>query len=120
MFIDNSIVQRLSADYDLSQRDVIAAFASMSRYVAVLLVLVAVVYGFQSPAYNTNNSLRTVLLSESGGTNRDREIENRDTKNDDFLSKIPNPFRELSEMFQNFDDVLDDFLYKRMGNGEGT
>ena len=120
MFIDNSIVQRLSADYDLSQRDVIAAFASMSRYVAVLLVLVAVVYGFQSPAYNNNNSLRTVLLSESGGSNRDREIENRDTKNDDFLSQIPNPFRELSEMFQNFDDVLDDFLYKRRGNGEGT
>lgn len=94
----------------------------MSRYFAVLSVLAAaVVYGFQAPAYyNSNKSFSTVLLSESGGTNRDREIENRDTKSDDFLSKIPNPFRELSEMLQNFDDVLDDFLYKRMGNGEGT
>ena len=58
-----------------------------------------------------------MVLSESGGTNSDREIENRDN---DFLSKIPNPFRELSEMLQNFDDVFDDFFYKRMGNGEGT
>lgn len=33
-------------------------------------------------------------------------------------SVFPNPFKELTEMFSNFDDVVDDFLYKRMGNGE--
>lgn len=40
-------------------------------------------------------------------------------KNDDDESRgIPNPFRELGDMFSNFDDVIDDFFYKRMGNGE--
>ena len=102
-------------DYALSQRE-ISGFATMFRGVAFLSILVAVVCGFQFPAYNNNKSTRMVL-SESGGTNSDREIENRDN---DFLSKIPNPFRELSEMLQNFDDVFDDFFYKRMGNGEGT
>ena len=29
-----------------------------------------------------------------------------------------NPFRELSDMMSSFDDVVDDFLNKRMGNGE--
>mmetsp|Transcript_33564 Transcript_33564/g.71562 ORF Transcript_33564/g.71562 Transcript_33564/m.71562 type:complete len:158 (-) Transcript_33564:172-645(-) len=32
--------------------------------------------------------------------------------------KIPNPFNELADMFSNFDDVVDDFFNKRMGNGE--
>lgn len=29
-----------------------------------------------------------------------------------------NPFQEVSDMMANFDDVIDDFLNKRMGNGE--
>ena len=29
-----------------------------------------------------------------------------------------NPFKEVSDMMNNFDDVIDDFLNKRMGNGE--
>lgn len=28
------------------------------------------------------------------------------------------PFRELLDIFSNFDDVIDDFFYKRMGQGE--
>lgn len=31
---------------------------------------------------------------------------------------FPNPFKEAADMFANFDDVIDDFFYKRMGNGE--
>jgi len=31
---------------------------------------------------------------------------------------IPNPFAEIADMFSNFDDVVDDFFNKRMGNGE--
>ena len=31
---------------------------------------------------------------------------------------FPNPFKEVVDMFSNFDDVIDDFFYKRMGNGE--
>ncbi|KAL3795853.1 hypothetical protein ACHAWO_010145 [Cyclotella atomus] len=32
--------------------------------------------------------------------------------------KFPNPFAEIADIFQNFDDVIDDFFNKRMGNGE--
>ncbi|KAL7541118.1 hypothetical protein ACHAXR_010647 [Thalassiosira sp. AJA248-18] len=31
---------------------------------------------------------------------------------------IPNPFAELGDMLSNFDDVIDDFFYKRMAGGE--
>ena len=29
-----------------------------------------------------------------------------------------NPFQEVSEMIESWDDVMDDFFHKRMGNGE--
>ena len=32
--------------------------------------------------------------------------------------KFPNPFAEIADIFQNLDDVIDDFFNKRMGNGE--
>lgn len=28
------------------------------------------------------------------------------------------PFKDLFDIFSNFDDVIDDFFYKRMGQGE--
>jgi hypothetical protein len=31
---------------------------------------------------------------------------------------FPNPFKEVMDMFSNWDDVIDDFMFKRMGNGE--
>jgi hypothetical protein len=31
---------------------------------------------------------------------------------------FPNPFKEVAEIFSNWDDVIDDFMFKRMGNGE--
>ena len=31
---------------------------------------------------------------------------------------FPNPLAELGDMLKNFDDVMDDFFNKRMGNGE--
>lgn len=36
----------------------------------------------------------------------------------DNSNKGINPFRDVAEMFQNMDDVIDDFMCKRMGNGE--
>jgi hypothetical protein len=30
----------------------------------------------------------------------------------------PNPLQGIADMFSNIDDVIDDFFYKRMGNGE--
>ena len=34
------------------------------------------------------------------------------------LNQSRNPFSELIDMFQNFDDIIDDFMDKKMGNGE--
>jgi len=31
---------------------------------------------------------------------------------------FPNPLKEVMDMFSNWDDVIDDFMFKRMGNGE--
>lgn len=31
---------------------------------------------------------------------------------------FPNPFKEFGDMLSSMDDVIDDFLFKRMGNGE--
>ena len=31
---------------------------------------------------------------------------------------FPNPLAELADMWQSFDDIVDDFFNKRMGNGE--
>ena len=33
-------------------------------------------------------------------------------------AKAWNPFKDVSDMMANFDDVIDDFVNKRMGNGE--
>jgi hypothetical protein len=38
--------------------------------------------------------------------------------NDENNSKKSGPFQELIDIFSNFDDVVDDFFYKRMGQGE--
>ena len=50
----------------------------------------------------------------------DESIQTKDGQNApsplDF--KFPNPFAELIDMMSNFDDVVDDFFNKRMGNGE--
>mmetsp|Transcript_6864 Transcript_6864/g.9998 ORF Transcript_6864/g.9998 Transcript_6864/m.9998 type:complete len:165 (-) Transcript_6864:65-559(-) len=34
------------------------------------------------------------------------------------FSVLSAPFKEVADMMENFDDVVDDFFYKRMGNGE--
>lgn len=31
---------------------------------------------------------------------------------------FPNPFQDLGDMLSNMDDVIEDFMFKRMGNGE--
>lgn len=39
-------------------------------------------------------------------------------KNRDEPSNDKNPIASFFDMFANFDDVVDDFFYKRMGKGE--
>lgn len=38
--------------------------------------------------------------------------------NNDEKKGFPNPLKELGDMFSSWDDVIEDFLFKRMGNGE--
>jgi hypothetical protein len=38
--------------------------------------------------------------------------------NNDKDKKGFNPFQGISDMLSNMDDVIDDFMFKRMGNGE--
>lgn len=37
---------------------------------------------------------------------------------DDKQWELPNLFQEAKDMLSNWDDVIDDFMFKRMGNGE--
>ena len=39
-------------------------------------------------------------------------------ENDDKKWELPNLFQEFNDMISNWDDVIDDFMFKRMGNGE--
>lgn len=52
------------------------------------------------------------------GGNETRSKENADKPSPLEKINIPNPLAELADMFSNFDDVIDDFFNKRMGNGE--
>ena len=38
--------------------------------------------------------------------------------NNDKKWELPNLFKEVNDMISNWDDVIDDFMFKRMGNGE--
>lgn len=69
-------------------------YCMMIRPVAFLLLL-ALSSGFRSihPA-----SRKSTLLQAKNG--------------------FPNPFKEVADMFSNMDDVIEDFMFKRMGNGE--
>ena len=52
---------------------------------------------------------KSIVLSERWGADGDS---NKQQFN------FPNPLTELADMWQNFDDIVDDFFNKRMGNGE--
>ena len=106
----------------------------MLRIVALMLLSVAVADGFQAPANKINigffdlrtsivsnngsSTTSTSLLESFGGKDGDPNKDNRGNRDNDILSTITKPFRDMGDMFASFDDVLDDFLYKRMGNGE--
>ncbi|KAL7451637.1 hypothetical protein ACHAWC_003462, partial [Mediolabrus comicus] len=44
--------------------------------------------------------------------------EKREAADDEKQFSFPNPLAELADMWQSFDDIVDDFFNKRMGNGE--
>jgi hypothetical protein len=47
-----------------------------------------------------------------------RPKKNTPTTNNPGRMMIVNPLQEVSDMFHDWDNVVDDFLYKRMGNGQ--
>jgi hypothetical protein len=74
-------------------------------FAALLLAMVTIVYGFQT---------KTRPWHRHGKSTHDLYNTNNDGDGD----KPRNFLEDLKGMFQNLDDVVDDFVYKRMGAGE--
>ena len=82
--------------------------AFLASLIAAWAVMAAVVHGFQG---------RVSSLSSTAERTAHTLPMAKDDKNDT-NSKPRNFLQDLQGMFQNFDDVVDDFVYKRMGAGE--
>ncbi|KAK1745168.1 hypothetical protein QTG54_004459 [Skeletonema marinoi] len=83
----------------------------MSRFLLqtfILAVLVSVASAFVAPSSQGNKS--TQLMEKKWDADEER------TQQQQF--SFPNPLTEFADMWQNFDDIIDDFFNKRMGNGE--
>jgi hypothetical protein len=83
----------------------------MNRFLlqtVILAVLVSVASAFVAPSSQGNKS--TQLMEKKWDADEER------TQQQQF--SFPNPLTELADMWQNFDDIIDDFFNKRMGNGE--
>ena len=71
-----------------------------------------------TPAYITNaKATQTTQFAKPQGDDKVWAID-ESTQESPAEFKFPNPFSEIADMFQSFDDVVDDFFNKRMGNGE--
>ena len=76
----------------------------MKRFGFPVVTFMALAHGFQAPTVSRTPFSMPSLSASS--------------KNDDDNAKPRNFLEDLKGMFQNFDDVVDDFVYKRMGAGE--
>lgn len=89
----------------------------------VLAVSVATPSSAFMPARNVVSSPPSVLHTSNDGREKQWTVDET-TEDSEALPmgmdkfNIPNPLVELGNMFSNFDDVIDDFFFKRMGNGE--
>ena len=86
---------------------------SLAKFLSLAAGLVAASNAFQvqvNPPHIPSSSISvkthqsTSLFAQSNG--------------DEGNGRKMNPLEGLADMFANFDDVIDDFFYKRMGNGE--
>jgi hypothetical protein len=94
---------------------------AMKRFLQlVALLCLSDTFAFQPVSPST--IARTSLKNGRGASRpvaRVRTISLKNDKDDDEKESAGwNPFQALSEAFGSFDDVLDDFMFKRMGNGE--
>jgi hypothetical protein len=76
----------------------------------LLAAVVSVAAAFVTTPSSQSKSYSTQLMEK---WNADEE---RTQQQQQF--NFPNPLTELVDMWQNFDDIVDDFFNKRMGNGE--
>lgn len=82
---------------------------------ALFLLITVVAQSFVLP--NTSQSQQTIsrLSFSPFGNNNNNKVENDSTTTE---TKGFNPISEFFDMFSNIDDVIDDFYFKRMGQGE--
>mmetsp|Transcript_212 Transcript_212/g.274 ORF Transcript_212/g.274 Transcript_212/m.274 type:complete len:143 (-) Transcript_212:110-538(-) len=76
-----------------------------------LAVLVTVAAAFVAPSPHAQGNKSTQLMERKWDAEEDRTQQQQQFS-------FPNPLTELADMWQNFDDIVDDFFNKRMGNGE--
>ena len=68
---------------------------------------------------SVNNNARTVQFAKGQSDEKAWSVdESKQIPSAPDRFQFPNPFAEILDIFQNFDDVVDDFFNKRMGNGE--
>jgi hypothetical protein len=78
---------------------------SVIAVLSVILVIVDNIKGFKNAI-------------PAGGRERPRTTRRNNDNNFNDDTKPKTFFEDLKGMFRNFDDVVDDFVYKRMGAGE--
>lgn len=77
----------------------------MTKTLGLVLSCAAFVHGFQAPSSAVRRQVVWTTLASSPNNNDDG-------------NKPRNLLDDLKGMFKNLDDVVDDFVYKRMGAGE--
>lgn len=75
----------------------------------LLIAVVSMAAAFVTPPASSRCKAYTQLMEK---WNADEERTQQQQIN------FPNPLNELADMWKNFDDIVDDFFNKRMGNGE--
>jgi len=73
------------------------------RAFTIVFAYISTGYGFQPPSGMSLHGRCALQAENKGSTEK---------------FSFPNPLSELGDMFQNLDDIIDDFFNKRMGQGE--
>ena len=84
----------------------------MRKFIQTLTIaaLVTMAAAFVTPSSSSNKRIQL--------NDKKWDVEEDITQQQQQQFSFPNPLAELADMWQNFDDIVDDFFNKRMGNGE--
>ena len=75
-------------------------------FLLIVLVVISAAAAFVALPSTTAEGKSSTLLREKWEADGEKQF------------SFPNPLAELADMWQSFDDIVDDFFNKRMGNGE--